>query len=221
MAANRYRDGQLNVLGAGQKVRDLIDAHVEASGIDPKVPPISITDPNFAHVVEGHRSNRAKASEMEHAARHQISVHFREDPAHFRKPSQRLEQILKNLEGRWEELVEALQFFTEEVRAGRTADDTGLDPRTQAPFLGLLADQGDGGRNLESLASLTVEMVAMIRRHTCIVDFWRNSYKQERLRGDLVEFLDDNGLVPFEKQEAVADEIAELAKALRTRLCPS
>jgi transposase len=47
------------------------------------------------------------------------------------------------------------------------------------------------------------------------------SHKQERLRSDLVEFLDDNGLVPFEKQEAVADEIAELAKALHTRLCPS
>lgn len=61
----------------------------------------------------------------------------------------------------------------------------------------------------------------MIRHHTCTVDFWRNSYKQERLRGDLVEFLDDNGLVPFEKQEGVADEIAELAKALHTRLCPS
>lgn len=221
VAANRYRDGQLNVLGAGQKVRDLIDAHLEASGIDPKVPPISITDPNFAHVVEGHGSNRAKASEMEHAARHHISVHFREDPAHYRKLSERLEQILKNLEGRWEELVEALRLFTEEVRAGRPVDDLGLDSRTQAPFLGLLADQGDGGRNLESLANLTVEMVAMIWRHTCTVDFWRNSYKQERLRGDLVEFLDYNVLVPFGKQEGVADEIAELAKALHTRLCPS
>ncbi len=91
VAANRYRDGQLNVLGAGQKVRDLIDAHLEASGIDPKVPPISITDPNFAQVVEGQGSNRAKASEMEHAARHHISVHFREDPAHYRKLSERLE----------------------------------------------------------------------------------------------------------------------------------
>lgn len=61
----------------------------------------------------------------------------------------------------------------------------------------------------------------MIRRHTCTVDFWRNAYKQDRLRGDLVEFLDDNGLARFKKQEAVADEIAELAKALHARLCPS
>jgi type I restriction enzyme R subunit len=222
MAASRYRDGQLNVLGAGQKVRDLIDAHLEASGIDPKVPPISITDPNFAQVVEGQGSNRAKASEMELAARHHISVHFREeDPAHYRKLSERLESILRTLEGRWEELVEALRLFTEEVRAGEPADNTGLDPRTQAPFLGILADQGDGGRDLESLAGLTVEMVETIQGHTCTVDFWRSAYKQDRLRGDLVEFLDDNRLVPFEKQEGVADEIAELAKALHTRLCPS
>jgi type I restriction enzyme R subunit len=64
-------------------------------------------------------------------------------------------------------------------------------------------------------------MVAMIQGHTCTVDFWFHAYKQNRLRGDLVEFLDDHGLVPFEKQEAEADEIAELAKALHTRLCPS
>jgi type I restriction enzyme R subunit len=170
---------------------------------------------------EGQGSNRAMASEMEHAARHHISVHFREDPAHFRKLSERLEQILKTLEGRWEELVEALRLFTEDVRAGRPADNTGLNPRTQAPFLGILADQRDGGRDLESLAGLTVDMVEMIQRHTCTVDFWRNTYKQDSLRGDLVEFLDDNRLVPFEKQEGAADEIAELAKALHTRLCPS
>ena len=76
-----------------------------------------------------------------------------------------------------------------------------------SPHLGIFADQGDGGRNLESMTSLKVEMVAMIRRPTCTLNFWRGAYKQDRLRGDLVEFLDDNELVPFEGQEAVADEI--------------
>jgi type I restriction enzyme R subunit len=225
IAANLYRDPQLNVLGAGQKVRELIDAHLEASGIDPKVPPISITDPDFARAVEGHGSERAKASEMEHAARHHISVHYREDPAHYKKLSERLEQILKSLEGRWAELVEALRNLTEDIRAGRPADDTGLDPRTQAPFLGVLADRasagGEGdGASLEHLAALTVRMVDLVRRSTCTVDFWRNVYKQNRLRGDIVEFLDSNDVVPFDEQEAVADEVVELAKSLHARLCP-
>lgn len=35
MASNRYRDNQLNMLGVGQKVRQLIDQHIEAKGISP------------------------------------------------------------------------------------------------------------------------------------------------------------------------------------------
>lgn len=226
IAANLYRDPQLNVLGAGQKVRDLIDAHLEASGIDPTVPPISITDPNFAGAVEGHTTYRAKASEMEHAARHHISIHVREDPAHYNTLSERLEQILATLEGRWDELVEALQDLTEEIRSGRPADDTGLDPRTQVPFLGILAGRtltsGEAGdrEKLGELAGLTAKMVEMVRRSTCTVDFWRNTHRQNLLRGEIVEFLDDNDVVPFNEQEAVADEVVELAKALHARLCP-
>ncbi|MBW2077753.1 MAG: hypothetical protein JRI71_09455, partial [Deltaproteobacteria bacterium] len=35
-ASNRYRDSQLNIAGVGTKVRQLIDEHIVAQGIDPK-----------------------------------------------------------------------------------------------------------------------------------------------------------------------------------------
>jgi type I restriction enzyme, R subunit len=101
-----------------------------------------------------------------------------------------------------------------------------LEPRTQAPFLGILADRtvarGESGdkNRLGELASLTVKMVEMVRLRTCTVDFWRNTHRQNLLRGEVVEFLDDNDVVPFGEQEAVADEVVELAKALHARLCP-
>lgn len=41
-AANRYRDSQLNIAGVGNKVKQLIDEHIVAQGVDPKVPPIWI-----------------------------------------------------------------------------------------------------------------------------------------------------------------------------------
>jgi type I restriction enzyme R subunit len=157
--------------------------------------------------------------------RHHISVHYREDPAHYKKLSERLEQILKSLEGRWAELVEALRGLTEDIRAGRPANDTGLDPRTQAPFLSVLADRAaargetSDKKRLGELAGLTVKMVEMVRLRTCTVDFWRNTHKQNLLRGEVVEFLDENDVVPFKEQEAVADEIVDLAKALHARLC--
>jgi type I restriction enzyme R subunit len=127
-AANLYRDSQLNLIGAGNKVRQLIDHHIESKGIDPKVPPISILDANFEQAVDARTSNRAKASEMEHAARYHINKNYQQDPAYYKKLSKRLEEILESFQNQWEELVAALRQFTQEVRSGRPSDDTGLDP---------------------------------------------------------------------------------------------
>jgi type I restriction enzyme R subunit len=47
-AANLYRDSSLDIRGIAHKVQSLLDAYVLAHGIDPKIPPIEILDPNFA-----------------------------------------------------------------------------------------------------------------------------------------------------------------------------
>jgi type I restriction enzyme, R subunit len=217
-AANLYRDGQLNLLGAGHKVRALIDEYVIARGVDPKVPPVSILDADFERVVDGHLSPRTQASEMEHAARYHISKHAHEDPAHYKKLSERLEEILQAFEDNWEQLVAALRAFTAEVREGRPEDETGLDPKTQAPFLGVLLEEagGDGAvpaEQMSRLAGLTIELVEHLRQEIRMVDFWRNRSAQEVLRMSIVRLLDEHDAVPFERQRAVADRIMELAHA--------
>lgn len=222
-ASNLYRDGQLNLAGAGQKVRQLIDQYIIANGIDPKIPPISIMDAQFEETVEGHVSNRSKASEMEHAARYHINKHFSEDPAYYKKLSERLEDVLQGFEDNWQELVKALREFTKTVRKGRPSDETGLHPRTQAPFLGLLLEemglsQDVPKEKLTLLAGLTIELVEHISQEIRVVDFWRNLHAQGVLRTWIVNFLDDNDVIDFKKQQSVADRITELAKALHSRL---
>jgi type I restriction enzyme R subunit len=223
-AANLYRDSQLNLVGAGNKIRKLIDEFVTAQGVDPKIPPISILDAKFKETVEAHTSPRAKASEMEHAARHHIRVHFEEDPVYFETLSERLEGILHDFEDRWNDLVDALKKFTDEVRAGRRGDETGLDPKTELPFLDLLLQEAANGQpvpkeQVARCAELTVELVQHLRQEVQLVDFWRNAYAQNVLRKWVaVDFLDANDLVPFHRQEAVADRLVELAKALHVRL---
>lgn len=96
-AANLYRDSQLNILGAGNKVRQLIDQYIVASGIDPQVPPISIMDADFESAVDARKSGRAKGDVMEHAARYHISKCYQEDPAYYKKLSERLEDILEKV----------------------------------------------------------------------------------------------------------------------------
>jgi type I restriction enzyme R subunit len=222
-AANLYRDSQLSLVGVGHKVRQLIDRFIEAHGIDPKVPPISILDADFERAVDARTSDRARASEMEHAARYHINKNFPEDPAYYKKLSERLEEILQRFQDNWAELVQALREFTHEVRQGRPADETGLDPRTQAPFLSILVEEVSTNgelpkERLAALAGLTVEMVEHIRQEIRMVDFWRNTHAQNVLRGWIVGFLDEHDVVPFRRQPAVADRMVELAKALHTRL---
>ena len=58
----------------------------------------------------------------------------------------------------------------------------------------------------------TVDLVDHIRQEVRIRDFWRNAHAQTVLRGWIVRFLDDGDLIPFERQEAVADRLVQLAK---------
>jgi len=72
-ARNRYRDSGLNINGVGCKVQDLIDRFVTMRGIDTKIPPIDIMDSAAFDAALGEvKIPRAKAAEMEHAARYHI-----------------------------------------------------------------------------------------------------------------------------------------------------
>ncbi|SDC72476.1 type I restriction enzyme, R subunit [Melghirimyces thermohalophilus] len=219
-AHNRYRDEQLNLIGSGEKVRKLIDDHITATDVQLKIEPISILDADFERVVDGHTSSRAKASEMEHAARYEIRKRFDEDPVYYKKLSEKLEEILKRFEDDWEQLESALREYTREFRQGRREEeeDDGLDPRTQVPFFDLLLEGlGKEKRNLdgperEKLIRITVEMVDHIRQEIRAVDFWRNEQAQESLRGWVVDKLDEEDAVPFELQEKIACDVLQLAK---------
>ncbi len=225
-ARRRYREG-LPELGksVGRKVQRLIDEHIISLGIDPRIPPIAITDAKFAEHVGRQVSPRAKASEMEHALRNHIKRKLDEDPVHYQRLSERLEEILQKFGEDWEQLTLALKAFVEEVTAGRKKDDAvGLDPQLHAPFFDVLKEEREkeaavAAADKQWLAKLTVEMVErLIRPEVRNVGFWKSAPRQEELRGRLFIFLDDNSLVDFERAEGVADRLMELAKANHEKL---
>lgn len=175
-ARNRYRSEE-HLIGeeVGEKVRRLIDEHIISLGIDLKIPPVQITAADFEEKVDKQRSPRAKASEMEHALRYHIRGHFDEDPTRYEKLSERLQGILKDFKGRWDDMVEALKDLVREAKAGREQDDTtGLDPETQAPFFDLLMKEatvkGKGKGKLESDVVVRRADIRLIRheaRRSC------------------------------------------------------
>jgi len=221
-AANRYRDENLNLLGVGNKVRTLIDKHIMSRGIDPKIGPVDILHADFEEQVRQLKSPVAQAAEMEYAIRHHISVHLDEDPVYYGKLSERLEEILQDFRDNWEALAKALREFTGEVQAGRPADKTRLDPKREAPFLSLLLEAACVDRESEEFlmqyAKATVEMVDHISKEIVHVDFWRSRVAQDELRGWIVRFLDERGLIPLDKLPEVADRIVQTAKHNHARL---
>ena len=219
-ARRRYRDSGLGDFDPslyGAKVRALIDEHVTALDIARKIPPVSITDPEFLARVRGLTSDKAKASEMEHALRFHIRRNFDEDPARYRKLSERLDQILEALSGNWDQLALAL----EELLGEATSDDSALrvhvDPLVSR-FYGLFEAEFADSTELPDetrvdLIDLSENIVAEVERHAHRVNFWHNPHAQDELRSRLIHMLDDRDLFDFAVQGSVADKLLELARA--------
>jgi type I restriction enzyme R subunit len=222
-AASHYRDGQVDLRGVGEKVRKLIDDHIRSQGVEVKVEPISILDVKFDEAVNRHVSDRAKASEMEHALRAHIRQHFEEDPVRYQRLSERLEQVLTAMKDNWVEIIKAWRAMMENLRHEGGESSFGLDPRTQAPFTRVLLEEMGAGETpteaqIKNATEVTVELVDHMRQEIRIVDFWRNPNAQGVLKGWVFDHLDRHDTVPFNKARAVADRLVDLAKALHDRL---
>ncbi|OQY44313.1 MAG: restriction endonuclease subunit R, partial [Desulfobacteraceae bacterium 4572_87] len=217
VAANLYRDPTLNLLGVAEKVKALIDAHVSARGVDPKIPPTTITDTEFEDVLKKLTGSRARASEMQYAARYHIMGFDNQNPAFARKMSEKLEEILKRFKDDWDALERELRRFIKELRRGDQNDFPGLDPRIQVPFVRLIIEacsvdgnMADGKR--QAAINTTLDMVERIRQEIAKVDFWKNPDSREWLTKQLVRDLDASGVCPPGKERDLAQQMVALAK---------
>jgi type I restriction enzyme R subunit len=217
VAANLYRDPTLNLLGVAEKVKALINAHVSARGVDPKIPPTTISDPDFEKVLQAQATSRARATQMQHAARYHIVGFSNQNPAFARKLSEKLEEILQRFKDDWDALERELRRFIEELRQGDRNEFPGLDPQVQVPFVRLVLEECGKGRELSdaergTAIAASLEMVERIRQEVRKVGFWRNSNLRELLTRTLVRDLDRAGLCRPGKERDLAQRLVALAK---------
>jgi type I restriction enzyme R subunit len=223
-ARRRYRDtvdGDFDPHKYKEKVRSLINQHVTVLDLSRKIAPMRITDPDFTAYVRGLTSDRAKASEMEHAVRYHIRERGDDDPAYFRRLSERVDEILDRLEENWEQIALELKEVIQEINAGRAdTDKTGLDPKSELPFHGVLAEKvaSSDAEVSDRLIALTRSLVANIRQQIGVVGFWQNTTKQDDLRKSVKRSLDDSDLFAYDALDALAVEVVELAKAKQRHL---
>ncbi|MBI3795547.1 MAG: restriction endonuclease subunit R, partial [Deltaproteobacteria bacterium] len=217
VAANLYRDPALNLLGVAEKVKALINAHVSARGVDPKIPPTPITDAEFEQVLQAQSGSRARATQMQHAARYHIVGFFNQNPAYARKMSEKLEEILQRFKDDWDALERELRKFIDELKQGDRNDFPDLDPNVQVPFVRLVLEECSKGRELtegqrQAVLSATLEMVERLRQEVRKVGFWKNQAMRDLLTRTLVRDLDRASICRPSTERDLAQRLVALAK---------
>lgn len=214
----RYKDASIDIAGAGAKVRKLIAEHLISLGINPKIPPVELMSEKFISELEKNKSSKAKASEMEHAIRKHCKVHWDEDPALYGQLSEKLELLIKKHKEDWDQLSNVLTGLRDEVKEGRKQSDNGLSIK-EAPFYDLIVQRTFGKKpaTVEQAAvirQMVTESVALIKERISIINFWKNGYEIDRMKGELSDLflmtnIDD---IIFAEEQLVTD-ITSLAKA--------
>ncbi|MYI87976.1 MAG: DUF3387 domain-containing protein, partial [Synechococcus sp. SB0672_bin_10] len=226
MGRNRYRDGQLNIVGCGEKVRALIEKHVRAGGVDPRVPPTKLFDVEFEQVLAAHTNNRAKASEVEHAIRAHIKVNLDEDPEYYQSLARRLEEIIRNHEDRWEDLVQQLLLFRDQMEQGKARQNPGLGLSEEegAFYRVLMAEvsqaSGDGAMNertRQRVLDMTRELVAALQEATRIVGFFDKWNEMARIKLKIKRSVLEHPFGSKALVGAVTERFMDLAKTKWSR----
>ena len=225
MVKERYKDESLDIADAGEKVKALINEHLIELGINPKIPPIELLSDDFIANVQKHSQGdpEAKASEMEHAIRKHCTVHADEDPAFYKKLSEKLEQLIQNHNDNWQVLADDYDKLRSEALAGRTETLDGLNREATTFFDFTVQLAFDGGvvpaEFAGPLKKLMSQIVEVLQVTIGIIDFWKKPLEVKRLRGNIdTEILLTNIPQLVEKHERIAVEIVKLAEKRHAEL---
>lgn len=219
MAKERYKDDTLDIADAGEKVKALINAHLIDLGIDPKIPPVELLSDDFIDHVREHSggSAKSKASEMEHAIRKHCTIHFDEDPAFYKRLSEKLERLIRQHHNNWETLAEAYEELRNEARTGRTETIEGMtkEATTFYDYVVQLAYVGGEvpSQDEQAVESLMSGIVELLKDTIDVLDFWKKPIEVKNLRARVdTEILLAGVPALNENHERIAVEIVKLAE---------
>jgi type I restriction enzyme R subunit len=219
MVKERYKDESLDIADAGEKVKALINEHLIDLGINPTIPPIELLSDGFMAHVQKHAQGdpEAKASEMEHAIRKHCTVHFDEDPAFYKRLSDKLEKLIQEHKDNWKALAEGYEQLRAEAMAGRTEVIEGLT-KEATTFYDYVIQLAFAGKEMpqayqQPMKKLMTRILETLQDTIDIIDFWKKPIEVKKLRGNLdTEILLAKIPQLTAKHERIAVEIVKLAE---------
>ena len=220
-ARNLYRDSQLELAGVGEKVRQLIEEHIRATGVNIKIPPVDLLATDFKKKLQAHKSDRAKASEIEHAIKHHINVNLAEDPEYYKSLSEKLQSIIEKKQEHWDELVQLLLEFREDIETNHKKEAEGLGlTDVEYAFYNILAAEITRISGNESMDESTddeviaviKDLVSMLNEATSIVDFFKKDDEIKNVKKRIKRRITETSFDDPDIRSAVMDRFMELAQ---------
>lgn len=224
-ARSRYHDPGLDLSACGEKVRQIINDAIIADHIEVLIKEVPLLSKEFDEKVDALKTDEAKASEMEHAVRHEIHVRLEENPAFYQSLRERLEDIIeRHRQARLSaaEQLKLMQALRREIQ-GEQKIAEGMDLRpTGFAIYGLLekarpatvaepsAPYNEANRHLAGLIDEAIEPL------TGLVDWWQKDSIQKEMRSKIKRHLWSTGM-ERDEAERVASQIVDLARVRRER----
>ncbi|WP_417521971.1 type I restriction endonuclease subunit R [Marinobacter sp.] len=221
-ARTKYdRKSGTDLSDAGEKVRKLVDEHIISTGVDPKIPPVDLMAANFKETVEQIKSPESRASEIESAIKHHITVNLDEDPEYYKSLSLRLRDIIEKTAGKWDQQLELLLQMVDSMESEhkQAADDLGLS-ETEFAFYNILMAEvtSHAGEDAiseavhDEIKATSQDLVSMFDEATQIVDFFSKPDEVKRMKKEVKRAVLDCSFGEKALVNVVQDRFMELAK---------
>lgn len=222
------RDDSVDWSDLGAKVRELIDRSLSAK-VRELMAPVSILAGNFEDRIAALPHDEARASVMEHALRAEINERRRENDDYYRKLSEKLARIIRELRERVIDAAEAVRRLRElraEMR-GETdaARARGLSPlafsifrllESQLPAaepagaVGEVAEEADP--DADAARSRAAGKIAeVVEKYRKFVDWESNEEVRRRMRREIKRRLREDGYAEMHLTR-LAVQVVEIAR---------
>jgi type I restriction enzyme R subunit len=218
-----YRDTPLDIGWASEKVRRLIDKHLESMGIKQNVDEVSIFSEDFPIKINSlYGNSKSKASAMEHALRGHIKVSLQNsDPAQYQKIKDRIDALITKYQNNWDQLVVELEELRQEAAAGRNEAELKV-PIYQAPFfdlIGMACENDEQNTKEVELIELSTGVMSAIFESIIISDFWSKPDETLTLTGKIEQLIRFSGVPSIEtKDKEITADVLKLTKNNHTEI---
>ncbi|QDI90769.1 type I restriction endonuclease subunit R [Salicibibacter halophilus] len=212
MAKSRYREPQMDISDCGEKVKRLIADHLHASSIEVLHEPIDIMSGKFTERLETYTSDEAKASEMEHAIRHEIKVKLDENPVYYTSLKEKLEQLIEDGKEKRMDLIEQLEELQKITAELRNSDKQGEEEgftKEEYPFFQLMEQElpYDDKEPLKELTHIITEEI----QDYAVMDWPEKDEVQRQMRRKIKRQLRASHC-PKDQLEGLTQQMMDLAK---------